>query len=443
MGRSHLFSENRTIPGTLIDSRFDQESCGVGFVAQLSGEPSHLILNHALTALARLEHRGAVAADGKSSDGVGVMTAIPRELLLSPLGIELPADQPLGVAIVFLAGEAQPSRDELVAALSAQQVNVLAWRPVPICPQILGSIAASTLPNIWHVLLTPADGSDESRTDFDRRLYLARKQFERSAVPGYVASISSSTMIYKALCAGRLLPQFYPDLANAAFVTPFAIFHQRYATNVLPSWDRAQPRRTLAHNGEINTIWGNRARMDARAATISLDLHPVLSVGGSDSTSLDEVVELLSMNGRTVAEALRMLVPPANPGNISSFLQYTGDIVEPWDGPAALAFSDGRQVGAILDRNGLRPCRFAVDEDGLIVAGSEAGLVDMDPERVTHSGRLGPGQMILVDLETGEFLENDELLARFDRNGRYQDLVQADTPLIVADETVAPIDPVE
>ncbi len=425
----------------LLDARFDQDSCGVGFVAQLSGEPSHVILNHALTALARLEHRGAVAADGKSSDGVGVMTAIPRDLLLSPLGIELDHDKPLGVAVVFLDGEALPSRTELEAAFAAQQIAVLAWRPVPICPQILGSIAGSTLPNIWHVLVTSEN--EDAPADFDRRLYLVRKQFERSALPGYVCSISSSTIIYKALCAGRLLPQFYPDLANPGFVTPFAIFHQRYATNVLPSWDRAQPCRTLAHNGEINTIWGNRSRMDARAATLSLDLHPVLTVGGSDSTSLDEVVELLAQNGRTVAEALRMLVPPANHGNKSSFLQYTGDCVEPWDGPAALSFADGRQVGAILDRNGLRPCRFAVDEDGLVVAGSEAGLVDMDPERTLHSGRLGPGQMILVDLETHEFLENDELLARFDQNNRYQDLIQRDTPLIIVDETVEPLEPGE
>ena len=427
-GSSNFASPN------LLDARFDQDSCGVGFVAQLSGEPDHAILKHALTALARLEHRGAVAADGKSSDGVGVMTAIPRDLFLLPLGIELSHDQPLGVAVVFLDGESLASRIELEAAFAAQQITLLAWRPVPICPQILGTIAASTLPNIWHVLVTANDVGD-----FDRRLYLARKQFERSALPGYVASISSRTIIYKALCAGRLLPQFYPDLANPEFVTPFAVFHQRYATNVLPSWDRAQPCRTLAHNGEINTIWGNRSRMDARAATLPLELHPVLTVGGSDSSSLDEVVELLAQNGRTVAEALRMLVPPANHGNTSSFLQYTGDCVEPWDGPAALSFADGRQVGAILDRNGLRPCRFAVDEDGLVVAGSEAGLVDMDPEKVLHSGRLGPGQMILVDLETHEFLENDQLLARFDQNGRYQDLVQADTPLIPQDNTSKPI----
>jgi glutamate synthase domain-containing protein 2/glutamate synthase domain-containing protein 1/glutamate synthase domain-containing protein 3 len=422
----------------LLDSRFDQDSCGVGFVAQLSGEPSHAILEHALTALARLEHRGAVAADGKSSDGVGVMTAIPRDLLLLPLGIELDHAKPLGVAVVFLEGESLASRTELESALAAQQIALLGWRPVPICPQILGSIAASTLPDIWHVLVTSEDAAD-----FDRRLYLARKQFERSALPGYVVSISSTTIVYKALCAGRLLPEFYPDLADPGFLTPFAVFHQRYATNVLPSWDRAQPCRTLAHNGEINTIWGNRSRMEARADTLPLDLHPVLTIGGSDSSSLDEVVELLAQNGRTVAEALRMLVPPANHGNKSSFLQYTGDCVEPWDGPAALSFADGRQVGAILDRNGLRPCRFAVDEDGLVVAGSEAGLVDMDPERVIHSGRLGPGQMILVDLETHEFLENEELLTRFDQNNRYQDLIQRDTPLVVVEEITEALDPVE
>ena len=419
---------------SLIDARFDQDSCGVGFVAHLSGEPSHTILNHALTALARLEHRGAVAADGKSSDGVGVMTAIPRELLLHPVGIRLPRQNLLGVAVVFLEAESLDSRAELESGFAAHQVQVLAWRPVPICPQILGPIAASTMPNIWHVLLTATEGPDVDRADFDRRLYLVRKQFERSGLPGYVASISSSTMVYKALCAGRLLPQFYPDLADPLFKTPFAVFHQRYATNVLPNWDRAQPCRALAHNGEINTIWGNRSRMEARADTLPLDLHPVLTLGGSDSTSLDEVVELLAQNGRTLAEAMRMSVPPANHGSRSSFLQYTGDCVEPWDGPAALSFADGRQVGAILDRNGLRPCRFAVDSDGLVVAGSEAGLVDMDPEKVLHSGRLGPGQMILVDLETHEFLENEELLKRFDKNGKYKDMVQRDTPLIATED---------
>ncbi len=422
---------------TLIDPRFDSDSCGVGFIAQLSGDPSHAILRHALTALARLEHRGAVAADGKSSDGVGLMTAIPRELLLASVGLTLQPQKPLGVVVAFLPDDDSAQRKLLDNALAAQRATVLAWRSVPVRKEVLGPIAASSMPRICQVLVTTDDPAD-----FDRRLYLARKHFERSQASGYVVSSSSSTIIYKALCAGRLLADCYPDLADPAFATPFAIFHQRYATNVLPSWDRAQPFRALAHNGEINTIWGNRSRMEARAATMPLDLYPILTSGGSDSTSLDEVAELLSQNGRTLAEAIRMLVPPANHGNRSSFLQYSGDCIEPWDGPAALAFADGRQVGAILDRNGLRPCRFSLSDDGLVYAGSEVGLVDIDPERVIHSGRLGPGQMILADLETHEFLENDELLARFDTAGNYQDLVQRDTPL-VADNPWQPIEAAE
>ncbi len=426
------------IKNSLLDPRFDSDSCGVGFVAQLSAEPSHQILTHALTALARLEHRGAVAADGKSSDGVGVTTVIPRAWMLAQMGLTLAEENPLGVAVLFLPEDDGSQRVEIESALAMQNVEILAWRTVPVQPEVLGETAESTRPAIWHVLVTSNDAAK-----FDRRLFLARKQFERSGLEGYVVSISSATMIYKALCAGRLLAEFYPDLADPEFKTPLAVFHQRYATNVLPSWDRAQPFRTLAHNGEINTIWGNRSNMEARAATMALDLHPVLTEGGSDSTSLDEIVELLAHNGRTVGEALRMMVPPANLGNRSSFLQYSGDCIEPWDGPAALAFTDGRQVGAILDRNGLRPCRFALDDTGLVVAGSEAGLVDMDPARIVHSGRLGPGQMIVVDLDFKRFFENDEILRIYDAKRHYQDLIQIDKPLEDSLETPPPLDAAE
>ena len=422
------------VDGSLLDSRFDSESCGVGFVAQLSAKPTHAILTQALTALARLAHRGAVAADGKSSDGVGVTTAIPRAWLLAETGLTLPEDQLLGVAVIFLPADDAELRAEIESALAAQDLDVLMWRAVPVRPQVLGEIADSSRPAIWQVLITSEDSAK-----FDRRLYLARKQFERSGLPGYVVSISSATIVYKALCAGRLLAEFYPDLANPEFKTPFALFHQRYATNVLPSWSRAQPFRTLAHNGEINTIWGNRARMEARAATLPLDLYPVLSEDGSDSTSLDEIVELLANNGRTVGEAVRMLLPPANPGNSSPFLQYSGDCMEPWDGPAALAFTDGHQVGAILDRNGLRPCRFALNDEGLVYAGSEAGLVDMDPDRIVHSGRLGPGQMIVADLDFHRFFENDEILRIYDTKRHYQDLIQLDTPLEESAEFLPPL----
>ncbi len=426
------------LENSLVDPRFDFDSCGVGFVAQLSAEPSHAILRHALTALARLAHRGAVAADGKSSDGVGITTVIPRAWLLRKTGINLPDHMRLGVGVLFLPEDSTSERVELESALDAQNIEVLAWRPVPVQPEALGEIANATRPAIWQALATSSESAD-----FNRRLFLARKQFERSGLPGYIASISASTMVYKALCAGRLLADFYPDLADPEFKTSIALFHQRYATNVLPSWDRAQPFRAIAHNGEINTIWGNRSNMEARAATMSLDLHPVLTEGGSDSTSLDEIVELLANNGRTVGEALRMLVPPANPGNRSSFLQYCGDCIEPWDGPAALAFTDGHQVGAILDRNGLRPCRFALDDQGLVVAGSEAGLVDMDPQRIVHSGRLGPGQMIVADLDFHRFFENDEILRIYDAKRHYQDLIQLDTPLEDSLEAPPPLEPVE
>jgi len=427
------------VPGkTLIDPRFDFESCGVGFVATLDNVPTHDILAKALTALARLAHRGAVAADGKSSDGIGIHTAIPRELLLAETGIVLDAAKPLAVGMVFLPGDAAASAAavrELELAIVARNCTILGWRTVPTRPEILGEIALSTLPVIRQVLVTDASTSPQTHADLDRRLYLARKQFERSGADGYVCSLSCSGVIYKAMCAGRLLPEFYPDLADPRFVTPFALFHQRYATNVAPSWDRAQPFRILGHNGEINTIWGNRARMTARSATLPDELRPIYTPSGSDSTSLDELIELLARNGRNVAEAVRMVMPPADTGRHSAFLAYHGDCIEPWDGPAAVSFTDGHLIGAALDRNGLRPCRFFVTEDHLVVAGSEAGLVDLDPEKIVHSGRLGPGQMLLADLDRHVFYEDDELQAVFDESApQYEALLQnatldADTPV--------------
>jgi glutamate synthase domain-containing protein 2/glutamate synthase domain-containing protein 1/glutamate synthase domain-containing protein 3 len=424
MGSFASNSPERSLTPTLLDSRFDHDSCGVGFVATLRNQPTHEILTQALTALARLAHRGAIAADGKSSDGVGIMTAIPREFLLASSGLSLDSSKPLGVGVVFLPSESDSGQKALEQALAAQNLDVLAWRVVPTREEVLGEIALSSIPVIRQVLVTATNPDF-----FERRLYLARKQFEREAASsGYVCSLSSCSVVYKAMCAGRLLAEFYPDLADPAYTTAFAIFHQRYATNVLPSWDRAQPLRTLAHNGEINTVWGNRGRMDARAATIPAECHPILSEDGSDSTSLDEVVELLARNGRSVAEAVRMLLPPAGRQRESAFLRYHADCVEPWDGPAALAFADGHLVGVALDRNGLRPCRFFLTEDALVVAGSEAGLVDLDPERIIHSGRLGPGEMLVADLDAHQLLEDDQLLKEFDRFTTYSTLV-ADTPL--------------
>ena len=379
---------------SLVDERFDHDSCGVGFVAAIrETAATHEILTQALTALARLEHRGATAADGKSSDGVGVMTGIPREFLAAAAGIADEEKSSFAVGVLFLPKAETRAEAALERCLKAHGFEILCWRDVPVTVDCLGEIALSTMPAIRQVFV--ADRANDVAATRERRLYLARKRFERlhadDQVTGYLCSLSSQTMVYKAMCSGALLPAFYPDLSSAEYVTPFAIFHQRYATNTAPTWHRAQPGRSLAHNGEINTVWGNRARMDARDSSLPVECKPILTQGGTDSTSLDEAIELLAQNGRSVAEAIRILLPPAQVGRPSSpFLRYHMDVAEPWDGPAAIAFSDGKVVGAALDRNGLRPCRFAVTSDGLVVAGSEAGLVDLDPETVVHSGRLGP-----------------------------------------------------
>ncbi len=418
-------------PLNLIDERFDHDSCGVGFVASVDAVATHTILEQALTALARLAHRGATAADGKSSDGVGVMTAIQQALLVEAAGLTITDSQTLGVGMLLLPVEETRAEALLERCLQSHDFTVLTWRDVPVRPELLGEIALSTMPKVRQVLVVDAENAEPET--MERRLYLARKQFERAheqgEVEGFITSLSSQTLVYKSMCSGALLPSFYPDLSSESYVTPFAVFHQRYATNTTPAWHRAQPGRKLGHNGEINTVWGNRARMAARDSTLPVECKPVLTEGGTDSTSLDEAVELLSQNGRTLAEAVRMLLPPASEGHSSSlFLRYHADCTEPWDGPAALAFSDGRIVGAALDRNGLRPSRFAVTKDGLVVAGSEAGLVDLDPEVVTHSGRLGPGQMLVVDLVNHKIYEDEALLELFDAGATYATLVE-DTPL--------------
>ena len=416
----------------MINERFDHDSCGVGFVASVDAAPSHAILQQALTALSRLAHRGATAADGKSSDGVGVMTAIPRTLLVKAANLVIEEKQLLGVGMLLLPVEETRAEALVERCLISHDFRVLCWRDVPVCTGWLGEMALGTMPRIRQVLVVDAGGAEPGT--MERRLYLARKQFERAHaqgdVTGYICSLSSQTIVYKAMCTGEFLPDFFPDLASDDYVTPFAIFHQRYATNTSPTWHRVQPGRKLGHNGEINTVWGNRARMTARDSTLPVECKPVLTLGGTDSTSLDEAVELLSQNGRTLSESVRMLLPPATDGHhASSFLRYHTDCAEPWDGPAAIAFSDGQVVGAVLDRNGLRPCRFAITRGGLVVAGSETGLVDLDPEEVTHSGRLGPGQMLVVDLLNHKVYEDEALLELFDAGTTYATLVEQ-SPLV-------------
>src|SRR5271166_1261885 len=424
---------------TLLNPRFDHESCGVGFVATLRGRPNHDILRLALTALGHLAHRGAVGADRKSSDGVGILSAVPRAFLLKQSEIKLPTEQPLAVGMLFLpqegAGAACDAR-RFQECISAEGLHWLAWRDVPTRPEVLGELALASVPIIRQALITTPASEEWSEAEIEHRLYLARKAFERQSKDSYVCSLSTRTVVYKALCAGRLLHEFYPDLQSDEFVTPFAIFHQRYATNVLPSWHRSQPLRMLAHNGEINTIWGNRAHIEARRATLPRECEPILTSDASDSMSLDEVAELLANHGRNVAEAVRMMLPPAAYGNETAFHRYHADCMEPWDGPSALVFSDGRLLGAALDRNGLRPCRYVITDTGFIVAGSEVGLADVGPDSIVHSGRLGPGEMILLNLEQKKLLDGEALDRYFDELTTYTTLID-DIPLEPAQQPVA------
>jgi len=426
----------------LLDSRFEHESCGVGFVATLHGRSEHEILRLTLTALGRLAHRGAIAADGKSSDGVGIQTAVPRNFLLSQMCLSLRPAQPLAVGVLFFPNDdevAQRDAQRFKACMYAQGFQWLTWRDVPIAPEVLGEIAASTLPVIRQALVTTVDDFSGDTGELERRLFRARKAFERGGNSTYICSLSTRTLVYKAMCTGRTLQDFYLDLQSKQYTTHFAVFHQRYATNVLPSWDRAQPLRMIAHNGEINTVWSNRAHVDARSKLLPRECEPFYTPDGSDSMSLDEIAELLCNHDRNIAEAVRMMLPPAIGIKESAFHRYHADIMEPWDGPSALVFTDGKLVGAALDRNGLRPCRFIITDSGLIVAGSEVGLADVDTDTIIRSGRLGPGQMILLDLERSRLIEGEELDRYFDDLAPFSELIDD----VLLEPSPAPISTIE
>jgi glutamate synthase domain-containing protein 2/glutamate synthase domain-containing protein 1/glutamate synthase domain-containing protein 3 len=403
-------------PHGLYDPSFEHDACGVGFVARISGQPGHDIVAKAVEAVANLSHRGAVAADGKSGDGSGVLTQLPRRLLvreMERLGFgRLDANDLIGIGMFFL----RAADDEAVVerALTGQGMRVLGWRDVPIAPDQLGDAAREALPRIRQVFVAPPTRTVDA---FERSLYLARKEIERQRPNGdvYVVSLSCRTLVYKGLFAAHQLPAFYPDLRDPEYESGLAVFHQRYSTNTFPTWQLAQPFRLLAHNGEINTLLGNRAWMRAREASLPSELHPVIWNEGSDSTSLDEALHLLERNGRNVLHALSVLMPTAWEGNTGltadeqAFYRYHAPIVEPWDGPVALAFSDGRYVGAALDRNGLRPCRYKVTAEGLVVAGSEVGAIELDDYRIVEKGRLGPGQLLALDLERHTILHDEEI----------------------------------
>src|SRR5881394_4387386 len=418
-----------------LDPWREQDACGVGFVARASGHRSVDIARLALQALARVAHRGAAATD-RSGDGAGLLTQIPAPLFYreaASRGLALAAGQPFAVGAFFLPREQDAlgcTTAIIEDVLRGEGFSVLGWRDVPVDLDVLGAGARASCPTIRQAILGPAaERGRFDETTWERSLYLARRTIERrigdagpSLEPFFVCSLSCRTLVYKALLSGTQLAGFFPDLASADYETALAIFHQRYSTNTTSSWPLAQPFRMLAHNGEINTLWGNRNAMLAREPALAgppwgdaVDrLKPVIWSEGSDSASLDNALELLVRSGRDPVHALMMLVPEAHEGAVEmepalrGFYEFHDCLLEPWDGPAALAFSDGVMVGSALDRNGLRPCRYKITRDGLVVAGSEVGLVDLDPASVVESGRLGPGELLVVDTRRKAILRNVE-----------------------------------
>src|SRR5881396_1967522 len=417
-----------------LDPWREHDACGVGFVARASGQRSAEIARLALQALARVAHRGAAATD-RSGDGAGLLTQIPAPLFYreaASRALALAPGQPFAVGSFFLPrehdalGRATAIIEEV---LCREGVPVLGWRDVPVDLEVLGAGARASCPTIRQAVIAAPDGGRHDDTTWERSLYLARRTIERriaDAGPGlepfFVCSLSCRTLVYKALLTGTQLAGFFPDLESPDYETALAIFHQRYSTNTTSSWPLVQPFRMLAHNGEINTLWGNRNAMLAREPALagppwgdSVDrLTPVIWSEGSDSASLDNALELLVRSGRDPVHALMMLVPEAHEGAVEmepalrGFYEFHECLVEPWDGPAALAFSDGVFVGSALDRNGLRPCRYKITRDGLVVAGSETGLVDLNAADVVESGRLGPGELLVVDTRRKAILRNGE-----------------------------------
>jgi glutamate synthase (NADPH/NADH) large chain len=410
----------------LYDPAFERDSCGFGLIANLDDLPSHFVIETAIAALARLTHRGAVAADGKTGDGCGLLIKFPTTFLRT-------VGEQLGFVLAerFAAGTVFLSHDDKTAAAARAVIDkaigeigleVAGWREVPTDPSACGELALKTLPRIEQVYVNAPEGMPRGR--FNRRLFLARRRAENRTGDDetYIASLSSVSICYKGMIMPGALPEFYPDLRDPRLESSVCVFHQRFSTNTLPEWRLAQPFRFLAHNGEINTIQGNRNWAQARAKNFRSDklddisdLDPIISLTGSDSSSLDNMLEVMRAGGMDVLQAMRILLPPAwqtvddiDP-DVRAFYEFFDCQMEPWDGPAGIVLTDGRYAACCLDRNGLRPARYVITKDRHITIASEVGVYEYDERNVVEKGQLGPGEMLAVDLVNGALLENDEI----------------------------------
>ncbi|MHA7264114.1 glutamate synthase large subunit [Arthrobacter sp. TMN-37] len=402
----------------------EKDACGLAVIATLRGVPGHDIVDAALTALRNLEHRGAVGADEGTGDGAGLLTQVPDEFLRAVVGFDLPPAGSYVVGTAFLPAEEkeqETARAGIEAIAESEGLAVIGWRVVPVVADLVGAMARACMPHFEQVFLAPSGGADPN---LDARAFRVRKRAQNK-YGVYFPSLSSRTLVYKGMLTTAQLEPFYPDLSDPRFKTRLGIVHSRFSTNTFPSWPLAQPFRTIAHNGEINTVKGNRNWMRARQSQLANpllgdspeELFPICTPGASDSASFDEVAELLTLSGRPITHAIMMMIPEAWENHATmdparrAFYQYHSMLMEPWDGPAAVSFTDGRLVGAVLDRNGLRPARYWVTEDGLVVLASEVGVIDIAPGRVVRKGRVSPGKMFLVDTEAGRLIEDEEIKA--------------------------------
>ena len=424
----------------LYDPAYEHDACGVAFVATLSGVATHDIVDQALTALRNLDHRGASGAEPDSGDGAGILTQVPDAFLREVTDFALPAKGAYAVGTAFLPdddAEESLARTALETLATEEGLRVLGWRDVPTTPSLLGATARAVMPRFGQVFVADAAGS-ASGMALERMAYCLRKRAEREAGT-YFPSLSSRTIVYKGMLTTGQLEPFFPDLCDRRYVTELALVHSRFSTNTFPSWPLAHPYRLVAHNGEINTVKGNRNWMAARESRLESDvipgdlrrLLPVCTPGASDSASFDEVLELLHMGGRSLPHAVLMMIPEAWENHAEmdaarrAFYEFHAALMEPWDGPAAITFTDGSLIGAVLDRNGLRPSRYWVTEGGLVVLASEVGVLDLDPATVVRKGRLQPGRMFLVDTERGRIVDDAEIKADLAAQAPYDEWLHA------------------
>ncbi|MQA14553.1 MAG: glutamate synthase large subunit [Pseudonocardiaceae bacterium] len=413
----------------LYDGGFEHEACGVAVVADLAGGRGHGIVEQALVALRNLEHRGARGSEPDTGDGAGILFQIPDGFFREVVGFPLPRAGGYAVGTAFLPVDGTP-RDEAISAVerivAEEGMRVLGWREVPVVADDVGPSAREAMPAFKQLFLAPhndtADTAGATGLELERRAFCVRKRAEHDA-DVYFPSLSARTIVYKGMLTAPQLEPFYPDLTDDRVTSSLALVHSRFSTNTFPSWPLAHPYRYVAHNGEINTLRGNRNWMDARESRLSSDLfpgdleriYPVITRGASDSASFDEVLELLHMGGRPLPHAVLMMIPEAwenheemDPAR-RAFYEFHNTLMEPWDGPALVAFTDGTVIGGVLDRNGLRPARYWVTEDGLVVLASEVGVLDIDPSTVVRKGRLEPGRMFLVDTAAGRIVDDEEI----------------------------------